>query len=129
MAAPVVRNRAIAVRTKKYHLVLKSIGVQRPAVTENYGLTRTPVFVIDFGSVCGRNRGHEKPPWFGLGSLARLGWGRWPYWSGSLRKLLLQVNRCFFVLGYRCPARSQVAAFVRSSPLCAICCGSPTLRP
>ncbi len=58
MAAPVVGDGAKSVRSQKDHLVFPCVRVQRPSVTENYGLARAPVLVINACAVLGRNPGH-----------------------------------------------------------------------
>src|ERR1035441_1856095 len=65
--AAVVRDGAVSMRGEKDHLVFPCVGLQRPAMAENYGLTRAPVLVIDFGTVFGLNRRHS--------SLLVSGWG------------------------------------------------------
>src|SRR5439155_166634 len=59
MAAPVVGYDAIAVLEEEQHLRIPIIGRQRPAVTENDGLTRAPVLEIDLCSIFGGGRVHE----------------------------------------------------------------------
>jgi len=41
------------------HLVFKSIGRERPSMTEDDGLTLAPIFVIDLGAVFDCYRRHE----------------------------------------------------------------------
>jgi hypothetical protein len=47
MAATVMGNASIAIGCQKEHLRLPAIGIEWPAVTEDYGLPRTPVLVIE----------------------------------------------------------------------------------
>src|SRR6266516_2437824 len=58
MAAPVVGYDAIAVLEEEQHLRVPIICRQRPAVTENDGLTRAPVLEIDLCSIFGGDRVH-----------------------------------------------------------------------
>ena len=53
MAAPVVRDDAIAVRGQIKHLVFPGVGRQRPAVAEDDGRAAAPVLVINQGAVGG----------------------------------------------------------------------------
>jgi hypothetical protein len=53
MATAVVGDAAIAVRGEEKHLGFPRVGVQRPAVAEDNGLARAPVFVVDLRSVFG----------------------------------------------------------------------------
>jgi hypothetical protein len=53
-----MRNRAVSMRGQKHHLVFPGIRIQRPAVTEDHGLTRSPVLEIDLRSVFRRNSRH-----------------------------------------------------------------------
>src|SRR5215831_6732439 len=62
MAAPVMRDAAIPALRQEEHLVFESISAQRPAVTENYRLTLTPIVVIDLSSIFGRYRTHWSFP-------------------------------------------------------------------
>ena len=47
VAAPVVRDAAVAAGGQKEHLVLEGVGAQRPAVAEDNGLSAAPVFVVN----------------------------------------------------------------------------------
>ena len=58
VAAPIVRDAAIAVRREEHHLVFERVGVERPAVTEDDRLPLAPVLVIELGSVLCRDRRH-----------------------------------------------------------------------
>ena len=58
MAAPVVRDDAIAVLEEEQHLRVPIIGRQRPAVAEHDGLTFAPVLVEDLNAVFGGDRVH-----------------------------------------------------------------------
>src|SRR5262245_17924241 len=53
MTASVMRNAAIAVGRQKVHLVVPGVSAQRPAMTENYGLSLAPILVIkiDFSRI------------------------------------------------------------------------------
>src|SRR6266403_2028852 len=70
VAATVVGDDTIAMGGEIEHLVLKGIAAQRPAMAEDDRLTRSPILVIDLGSVLGRDRAH------GPGSLSMMGYGR-----------------------------------------------------
>src|SRR5437762_12466928 len=59
MAAAVVGDDAKAVVDEKHHLRVPIISRQRPAVTENNGLTFAPVLVINSRPVFRRNRWHK----------------------------------------------------------------------
>src|ERR1019366_7878554 len=50
--AAIVRDAAEIVVGEKKHLVLKRVGIERPAVAENDGLSVAPIFVIEI-DVCG----------------------------------------------------------------------------
>ena len=45
--APIVRNAAVAALRQKKHLIFKSIRAQRPAMTEDHGLSGSPIIIID----------------------------------------------------------------------------------
>src|ERR1019366_826278 len=62
----VMRNGAITMRGQEDHLIFPGIRAQRPAMTEDHGLSRAPILVVDFAAVFGRNRGHREPPCFWL---------------------------------------------------------------
>ena len=72
MAAPVMRDHAIALVKEEQHLVVPVVGAQRPAVMEDdrLGVPRAPVLVEDGGSVGGGNVTHGVSPCSG-----REGWG------------------------------------------------------
>src|SRR6266446_5726475 len=59
MAASVVGDTAVAARGQEKHLVLKSVRTQRPAVTEDDGLARAPVLVINLCAVFGSDGAHR----------------------------------------------------------------------
>src|SRR4029453_16455804 len=56
MSAPVVRDAAIAVSSKKHHLRVPRVGGQRPAVTEDDRLPGAPVLKVDLRPVFPRDR-------------------------------------------------------------------------
>src|SRR5215469_3566504 len=58
MTSPIVRNAAKTAVGKEDHLVFPRISIKRPAMAEDNGLSRAPVFVIDLGTVFCRNRWH-----------------------------------------------------------------------
>jgi hypothetical protein len=64
MTTAIMRKDAITMRNQKYHLVFPGIRAERPTMTEDHGLSRAPILVIDFAAIFGRNRGHEEPPCF-----------------------------------------------------------------
>jgi hypothetical protein len=49
---------AITVGRQEKHLSLPTVRTQRPAVTEDDGLTRTPVLVVNLRAVFGGDRIH-----------------------------------------------------------------------
>src|SRR5262249_48086266 len=49
--ATVVGDAAVAATAEEQHLVLPGVGAQRPAVTEDDGLSRAPVLVVDLRAV------------------------------------------------------------------------------
>src|SRR5437762_1696397 len=51
MTTAVVRNTSESVLTQENHLVFPCVRAQRPAVTEDYRLSLTPVFIVDTRSV------------------------------------------------------------------------------
>ena len=59
MAAAVMGNAAIAVVGEKQHLVFPCVGAERPAMTEDYGLSCAPVLVIDLSAVFGGDCRHK----------------------------------------------------------------------
>jgi hypothetical protein len=61
VTAPVVGDASITIPGKKKHLILKGIGRQRPAMTEDYWLSRAPVVVVNLRSVFCRDRAHFNP--------------------------------------------------------------------
>ena len=60
MAAAIVRNHAIAVTEEKHNLRVPVVGRERPAVTEHDWATSSPVFIVDFRAVFGRNKTHRR---------------------------------------------------------------------
>jgi len=55
VAAAVMGDDPITVIEEEQHLCVPVVGRQRPAVTEDDGLTRTPVLVEDLNAVLGRD--------------------------------------------------------------------------
>src|SRR5450432_1812208 len=55
---PIVSNDSVAPLAEEQHLSIPVVRCERPAVTENYGLSRAPVFVKNLGPVFGCNRRH-----------------------------------------------------------------------
>jgi hypothetical protein len=51
MAAAIMGDAAVAARGQEKHLILKRIAAERPTVTENHGLTVTPILEVDFRTV------------------------------------------------------------------------------
>ena len=58
MAAAIMGDASIAARSEIEHLVFKGIRGERPAMTENDGLSFAPVVVIDLRAVSGCDRAH-----------------------------------------------------------------------
>src|SRR2546421_3652609 len=70
VAAPVVRDDAIAVIHEEHHLRVPVVTRKRPTVRENNGLAAAPVLVINFDAVASCDRGHGLPPYeFSLAGL------------------------------------------------------------
>ena len=59
VAAPVMRDDAIATLAEEQHLSVPVVRAERPAVTEYDGLSFAPVLVIDFCSVLGSDCRHD----------------------------------------------------------------------
>src|SRR6516164_98899 len=59
MATAVMGDDAEAVVQEEQHLRVPVVGRKRPAMTEDNGLTRTPVLVKYLGAVLGGDRGHD----------------------------------------------------------------------
>ena len=59
VATAIMRNHAIAMTEEEQHLCVPIVGRQRPAVTENDWLARTPVLVEDLDAVFGFDRRHS----------------------------------------------------------------------
>src|ERR1700674_3994340 len=59
MAAAIMGDDAITVLTQEKHLCIPCVGVQRPTVRKNYGLTGSPVLVEDLCSVFHRDCVHR----------------------------------------------------------------------
>src|SRR6267378_4789276 len=51
MSAAIMSDAAIPTGGQKKHLILKSVGTQRPAVAKDNGLSSAPVFEVDLRSV------------------------------------------------------------------------------
>ncbi len=73
VAAAVVRDAAVSARGQKEHLVFKGIRGKRPAVTEDNGLSATPVVVIDLRAVFRRDGVHRVCSFAGVGGDIRTG--------------------------------------------------------
>src|SRR6185369_17786453 len=61
VAAPVMRDTTIPARRQEEHLILESVGAERPAVAEYDGLPASPIVVIDASSVFGCDACHDSP--------------------------------------------------------------------
>src|SRR6266550_4425986 len=57
--AEIIGDASIAARSEKEHLIFKGICGERPAVTENDGLSFAPIVVIELCAVFGGNRAHR----------------------------------------------------------------------
>src|SRR5437870_2184847 len=57
-----MRDASVATRGEKIHLVLKSVGAQRPSVAEDDRLTRAPVLEINLRSIPCGNCVHASAP-------------------------------------------------------------------
>jgi hypothetical protein len=62
VAAPVVRDDAVALLREEQHLAVPVVRGQGPAVREDDGLARAPVLVEDLRAVLGRDRAHVLLP-------------------------------------------------------------------
>ncbi len=62
VTAAIVGDGAKPARRKVDELLVPGVGVQRPAVAEDDGLTRAPVLVEDVGAVLSGDRAHERSP-------------------------------------------------------------------
>src|SRR5450830_1175032 len=62
MAAAVMGDAAVSAGAQKHHLVFPGVRAQRPPVTEDHGLSRAPVLVVDLRAVFGSDRGHCLSP-------------------------------------------------------------------
>ena len=49
VAAPVVGNRAVAMRRHERQLVIPGVGIERPAMAEDDGLPRPPILIEESG--------------------------------------------------------------------------------
>src|SRR5580693_3673522 len=62
VAAPVVRDDSVAALAEEQHLSVPVVRREWPSMTEHYGLTRAPVFVINLRTIFCRNRWHKYSP-------------------------------------------------------------------
>src|SRR5581483_6977176 len=66
MAAAIVRDAPIATRRQEVHLIFPGVGVERPAMAEDYGLSLAPIFdvnvrpVVHLHHVAHRRTSHRK---------------------------------------------------------------------
>ena len=60
VAATIMGDAAIAVGSQVDHLAFPGIGIERPAVAEDDGLSRAPVLVVDFRAVFGGDCAHGR---------------------------------------------------------------------
>jgi hypothetical protein len=58
MTPTVVRDYTITMLAKEQHLRVPVVRAERPAVTEDYGLPRSPILVIDLRVVAGCDSRH-----------------------------------------------------------------------
>lgn len=58
MSSPVMCNHWKALLAKKEHLCIPVIRTQRPSMAENYGLTRSPIFIIQRATIFCSNYRH-----------------------------------------------------------------------
>src|SRR6266568_2558933 len=70
VAAAVMGDAAVAAGNQKEHLVFPGVRAQRPAMTEDHGLSAAPVLVIDLRAVLGSDCGHGGSPYLRLGEVA-----------------------------------------------------------
>ena len=58
VATTIMGNAAIAVGSQENHLAFPGIGIERPAVAEDNGLSRAPVLIVNFCAVFGGDCAH-----------------------------------------------------------------------
>src|ERR1044071_5750844 len=66
MATAVMRDAAISMRGKKYHLVFPCVGAQWPAMAENNRLSFAPILVVNLCTVFGRDHCHKASPYLAM---------------------------------------------------------------
>ena len=59
MTSAVMGDATVAALGQKEHLVFKGIRRQRPSVTEDYGLSGSPILVVNLRSIFRCNSTHE----------------------------------------------------------------------
>src|SRR2546425_10013696 len=59
MAAAVMGDAAISTRGQKQHLVFPCVRAERPAMAEDYGLSRAPVLAVDLRAIFCRDCRHK----------------------------------------------------------------------
>src|ERR1700687_1959456 len=59
MTSAVVSDASVSAVRQKQHLVFPGVRAKRPAVAEDYGLSRAPVLVVDLGTVFCRDCRHK----------------------------------------------------------------------
>jgi hypothetical protein len=51
MTTSIMGDAPVATFGKENHLIFPCIGTERPSMAENYGLTGSPVFIVDMCSI------------------------------------------------------------------------------
>src|ERR1700688_121554 len=62
MPSPVMRNDSITLLAEEQHLSVPGIRVERPSVTEHYGLALPPVLVVNLCAIFRGDRRHNFSP-------------------------------------------------------------------
>jgi len=60
VSSPIVGDDAIAMLAEEQHLSIPVVRGERPAVTEHYRLSLSPVLVVNLRTVFGSNGGHNR---------------------------------------------------------------------
>ena len=76
MAAAIMGDAAMAVRSEEKHLVLEGVGAERPAMAEDDWLSAAPVLVVNLCSVLGGDGRHGDLPLGASPSLVAFDGGR-----------------------------------------------------
>jgi hypothetical protein len=58
MTTAVVREHAVTLLTEEEHLCVPRVGIERPTVREDDRMSRTPILVVDIGSIVSNEERH-----------------------------------------------------------------------